>query len=283
MTYQRGPLPAPQLAEVSFFAQGHAIKLLLDQGLLDACGLLAAFTGRAGGVSGAPYTSFNLGDHVGDQPACVSANRQLLLEAAGVDAADAPALVNPKQVHGIELVELGPQLSEDRARAREGADGIVCTRAGVPVLLCFADCVPVIAAAPGGAFAVLHAGWRGALAGIPAKGLDALARAAGCEAGECNLYIGPHIGPCCYETSQEILDRFTAAFGPCCDAGGRHLDLAAAVRASLLQAGANPERITHAGRCTSCCNAEFFSYRADGGTTGRHGALCYLKKEVTTQ
>lgn len=280
MKYQRGPLPAPQLAEVSFSAQGHRIPLLIDQGLLDACGLLAAFTGRAGGVSSAPYASLNLGDHVGDDPACVAANRQLLMEAAGVRAADAAALVNPKQVHGCEVLELGPELEASRAQAREGADGIVCTRAGVPVLLCFADCVPVIAAAPGGAFAVLHAGWRGAIGGIPAKGLRALAQAAGCAEGECNVYIGPHIGPCCYETSQELLERFTAAFGPGCDAGSRHLDLGAAVRTSLLRAGANPERIVHAGRCTSCNSAELFSYRADGGTTGRHGALCYLKREV---
>lgn len=279
MTYQRGPLPAPQLAEVSFSAQGHSVQLLLDQGLLDACGLLAAFTGRAGGVSSVPYGSLNLGDHVGDDPASVAANRRLLMEAAGVSQQDMPLLVNPNQVHGCDVVELGDDLEASARRAREGADGIVCTREGVPVLLCFADCVPVIAAAPGGAFAVVHAGWRGAVAGIPAKGLGALAAAAGCAPQECNLYIGPHIGPCCYETSQEVLDRFTAAFGPACDAGNRRLDLGAAVRASLLQAGASPERIVHAARCTSCRNGEFFSYRADGGTTGRHGALCYLKRK----
>lgn len=282
MTNRRGPLPAPQLAEVSFSAQGHSIRLLLDQGLLDACGLVAAFTGRGGGVSSAPYASLNLGDHVGDDPAAVAANRRLLMEAAGVCPQDYAALVNPNQVHGSLVVELGEDLAASRAQARAGADGVVCTRAGVPVLLCFADCVPVIAAAPGGAFAVLHAGWRGAVAGIPGAGLQALARAAGCQPQECNLYIGPHIGPCCYETSQEVLERFTAAFGPQVDAGNRHLDLGAAVRASLLQAGAAQQRIVHAGCCTSCRNGEFFSYRADGGTTGRHGALCYLKKEVTS-
>ncbi|MBS7406898.1 MAG: polyphenol oxidase family protein, partial [Coriobacteriales bacterium] len=93
------------------------------------------------------------------------------------------------------------------------------------------------------------------------------------------LYVGPHIGPCCYETSAQILERFTQAFGQVCDAGQRHLDLAAAVQASLLQAGASPQRIVHAGRCTSCNNSAFFSYRADGGTTGRHGAFAYLTKE----
>ncbi len=279
MSSEYAPLPAPGLAEVSFSAQGHSLQLLIDQGLREHCGLTVAFTGRAGGVSSASYASLNLGDHVGDDPAVVEANRQLLMEAAGVPAPQRALLVNPNQVHGERVLQLGEDLAASRAAAREGADGIICTQPGVPVLLCFADCVPVIAAAPGGAFAVLHAGWRGAIAGIPGAGLAALARAAGCSPQECNVYVGPHIGPCCYETSAQILERFTQAFGPGCDAGQRRLDLGAAVQASLLQAGASPQRIVHAGRCTSCSNSDFFSYRADGGTTGRHGAFAYLAKE----
>ena len=148
MSSEHAPLPAPGLAEVSFSAQGHTLQLLVDQGLREHCGLTAAFTGRTGGVSSAPYSSLNLGDHVGDDPAVVEANRQLLMEAAGVPAPQRALLVNPNQVHGERVLELGADLALGRAAAREGADGIVCTQPGVPVLLCFADCVPVIAAAP---------------------------------------------------------------------------------------------------------------------------------------
>ena len=280
-------LPFPRLARISLFfddeggagcahGEGDApLDLLVDARLFDACGTRIAFSSRTGGTSAAPFSSLNLSDKVGDAPDAVATNRKRLLSALGAAHLE-ERLVVPDQVHGTRLVVVGGGGGEDVARAqadvRAGSDGVVCACPDVPVLLCFADCVPVVLVAPGGAFAVAHAGWRGALGGISGMALSALARESGCAPGECNAYIGPHIGACCYETSAEVLACFTEAFGDACDAGGRHLDLSAAVASDLLASGADPARIVDAGVCTSCNADEYYSYRAHGGTTGRHGA-----------
>lgn len=275
MSFASKPLPAPKLAEASFYNNENKVVVLTDEALFKACGLRIAFTERGGGVSAAPYDSLNLGDHVKDALSSVEENRSILMRAMGVAAEDQPKLIVPNQVHGDVVLSVGEDLAAARTAARAGADGLVCTRTAVPLALCFADCVPVVCVAPDGSFAILHAGWRGAIADIPGKGLALLAREAGCDPVQCNAYIGPHIGSCCYETSQEILDRFVERYGNACDAGARHLDLSAAVTASLLQAGALEERICDSMSCTSCNNDRFFSYRADGGVTGRHAAFAY--------
>ena len=137
----------------------------------------------------------------------------------------------------------------------------------------------MILVAPDGSFAVIHSGWRGSIAGIAGKGLCKLQLAARCAASDINCYIGPHIGPCCYEVSAELVGQFVAEFGESCDAGNNHLDLSAAVIASLTRAGAAEDRIADAGVCTSCHHDAYYSYRADAGVTGRHGAFAIRKEE----
>ena len=271
-------LPLPRLAEISFAGPKTALPLLTDEALHAACGTRVCFTSRLGGVSEQPYDALNLATHVEGDEEAVKANRRTLLECTGA-AAVADKLIVPKQVHGDEVCVVD-DVETTRTHAEAGADGIVCTRAGVPVLLCFADCTPVVMVAPGGAFCIVHAGWRGALAGIAGKGLALLAREAGCAPAACNVYIGPHIGSCCYEVSEELLAQFVEAYGQACDAGRRHLDLSAAVTASVLHAGAAPERITDADICTACNTQRYYSYRAEGGVTGRHGAFAFKEAMI---
>ena len=157
-----GQLPIPQITARRFGAR--CLPALTDDALYERTGVRVAFTGRAGGVSEGPYSSLNLGNHVGDGPASVERNRALVLEA--LDAADVP-LVVPSQVHGEVVVELDDASPEALDAAREaalaGADALVATVPGIAALLCFADCVPVIVVSPTGRFAVAHAGWRGLL------------------------------------------------------------------------------------------------------------------------
>lgn len=266
-------LPQPRLAEASFHGvEGTKITGLTDEALYRGVGTRVFFTFRSGGVSSAPYSSLNLSHTVGDEEADVMENQRRLLSAFGAGGVD--GLVQPNQVHGNEVLVV-ENVSETQRLARAGADGIVCTKAGVPVVLCFADCTPVILVAPDGSFAVLHAGWRGAIADIAGIGLKKLAEQASCSPSDCNCYIGPHIGGCCYEVSQELLDRFVDEYGPACDAGARHLNLSAAVSASLVRAGADAARIADARLCTQCNTVLLYSYRAEDGVTGRHGAFAY--------
>ena len=255
------------------------LRVLTDDALFAACGTRIAFTTRAGGVSEGPYAGLNLSYAVGDARAAVDENRRVLCEALGAKNY-MQSLVSPLQVHGSDVLMVEDDLDVTRERAGAGADAILCTRSNVPVLLCFADCVPVMLVAPDGSFAVVHSGWRGSIASIAGLGLRELQKATCCPISEINCYIGPHIGSCCYEVADELIMQFVAQFGDACDAGEGHLDLATAVTASLLRAGANEQRIAHSGSCTACHHEEYYSYRADAGITGRHAAFAIREERA---
>ena len=163
-----------------------------------------------------------------------------------------------------------------------GADALVATVPGIAALLCFADCVPVIAVSPTGRFAVAHAGWRGVENGVAAKAVRALARADAAELGEdaangYNVYVGPHIHASCFETGADVRKRFEDRFGSSCIPDERHVDLLEALTVGLEEAGIDRARVADAGVCTACSCDEFFSYRAAGGICGRHGAVAFRK------
>lgn len=257
--------------------QTGTVTLLSDARV--AGGVTFAFTERTGGVSEAPYASLNLGDACGDDPARVAENRLRALAAVG--AADlAERLVNPRQVHGDAVVCVASGDAADVARAqaeaRAGADAVVCTAPDVPVMLCFADCVPVVLSCAGG-FAVVHSGWRGTEAKIAAKAARTLANQAGVDVSEVTAYVGPHIGGADYEVSPELAERFCALFGPAAAPDGRHLDLLLCVRAALLEAGVSADAIASADVSTARATDRFFSYRAEDGHCGRHAAVAVMR------
>ena len=249
--------------------------------LVGACdGRVAfGFTERTGGVSRAPYASLNLGTHVGDDPDAVTENRRRVLAALGCEDAIGRLIV-PNQVHGDTVLTIregsAVELADISAQAAEGADAIVCRAPGVPVMLCFADCVPVVLTCPGG-FAVVHSGWKGTFAGIAGKAARELAAATGTSTAEIRVWIGPHIRGDEYQVSEELLGRFCERF-PCIEPNpGRLLDLSAAIRFALVEAGVVPDAICDAGLSTIRDNDRFFSYRAEGGTCGRHAAVAVMR------
>ena len=234
-----------------------------------------AFTERTGGVSEDAYSSLNLGSHVGDDPFAVQENRRRALEAMGATECEHDLLV-PNQVHGDHIVTVTSNGADDleavREQIAEGCDAIVCTARKVPVMLCFADCVPVVLVAPNG-FAVVHSGWKGTIARISAKACQALCEAAGCTPKDISAYIGPHILGDEYEVSHELMDRFAVEFA-CIDAtGSRMLDLSSAIRETLVDAGVDVNGIVDTKLSTVRQNDRFYSYRNEGGTCGRHAAI----------
>lgn len=238
-------------------------------------GVTFCFTERIGGVSHEPYASLNLGLKGGDDAASVEENRRRVLEALGALYC-ADDLVIPRQVHGDTVAVLSDPDAALPPEIESGADAVVCTLRNRPVMLLFADCVPVVLVAPG-AFAVAHSGWRGTLAGIAGKTARVLAEAAGCSIHQVSAYIGPHISAEAYEVSHELLERFEERFGVCARGEKeRHLDLDACVRASLIEAGVPTERVVSAGLCTAALTDRFFSHRAEHGITGRHAAVAFM-------
>lgn len=235
---------------------------IVRSALLDA--FPHGFTTRDGGVSPAPWDSLNLGDFVGDAPDRVAENWRRIEAATGLGFA------RVRQVHGARVIRAGAP-----AAPTEEADAVVSLRARVAACVSVADCVPVLLADPAsGAVAAIHAGWRGTLARAVAEGVRALAREAGARPERLLAAVGPSIGPCCYEVSEELAVRFRAEVGPVVREGRTpRLDLWAANRVILEAAGVAPDRIEVLARCTSCERENFFSHRRDSGRTGRQMAF----------
>lgn len=216
-----------------------------------------AFSTRVGGVSEGPYDSLNLGRMTGDDVERVDENRRLLCEVVG---ADPSRLALNRQIHSSTV-----HRAEAGQRGRPG-DGLWSEEPDLPLLAMSADCLPLALARVGGGvpgIAVLHAGWRGLLAGVVAEGVRALG-------GHVAAAIGPAIGPCCYEVGAEVAGPFADAYGPDVVRGGK-LDLWTSAERALRAAGV--ENVERVDLCT-CCNAElFFSHRRTGKPRGVQGVI----------
>jgi hypothetical protein len=211
----------------------------------------------------------------------VDANRDAFVAALGLGDARS-RLVTAEQVHGSRVAVVDEAAAGSGAYATGGrppvvsTDGLVTSLAGTPLMLLFADCVPVVlvATGPRRTVAVVHAGWRGAAAGIVAEGVERLAEEAGCGVSDVLAYVGPHIGPCHYEVGDEVLSRFSGVAATISPAPGR-LDLLAAVVSDLDLIGVPMDQRVSLGMCTAEETERFYSHRAEG-LTGRHGALAGL-------
>jgi YfiH family protein len=227
----------------------------------EAEGYEVAFTTRVGGVSEGPYASLNLGRKSGDIPERADENRRIACEAIG---ADVEKLALNYQVHSTRVLRAAP------AVRGEHADGLWTDEPGLPLLAMSADCLPIAVARADTstpAVAVLHAGWRGLLAGIVAEGTEALGD------GVLTAAIGPAIGPCCYEVGEEVAAPFRERFGDDVVREGR-LDLWTSAERALRAAGV--QRVDRFDRCTACEPETFFSHRRDAGCTGRQGVIAYV-------
>lgn len=243
-----------------------------------------AVSTRLGGVSQAPYLSLNLALHTGDQVSSVVLNRHKFCEAAGVDAA---RVVTTQQVHGDKVMAVSaPEAgrgAEAFADALAATDALITNTPNLPLLLFFADCVPVLILDPvNKAIAVVHAGWKGTAAGIVQKTIREMQTHFGTEPENCVSGIAPSIGPCCYEVDTGVAEVFQGRFtdwGAFLTPSGHkwRLDLWRANYNQLAAAGLSAENIVISGICTACNAGLFFSYRAENGLTGRIGAVMSLK------
>ena len=234
-------------------------------------------TTRAGGVSLAPYDSFNLGDHMGDDPLAVATNRQLLQKQLGVR----PVFL--KQVHGTRCIQIDANTPDGLE-----ADACVTTDPSVACTIMVADCLPVLFWNESGtAVGAAHAGWRGFVGDGEVNVLQATLD------GLCGLsmprepihaWLGACIGFENFEVGAEVAMHFDSAFKReiAGGAGGKWLvDLAGAARQRLLGLGV----ATVGGNdgkpswCTVANSGDYFSHRRDATlfeSTGRMAALIWL-------
>lgn len=226
-------------------------------------GARIAFTDRHGGVSEPPFDTANLGLATGDDPAAVAENRRRVAQALGGDAGDPGRWAWARQVHGGDAVEpAGPGRAGD-------ADALVTSAPGLPLLVLVADCAPVALVA-GGTIAAVHVGWRGLLAGIVPAAVE-LGRRRG--EGPVRAVVGPCISATHYEFGARELHQLMRRFGPAVAGrtanGAAALDLRAAVRAALDEAGVGDH--TDIDLCTYASDSHF-SHRRDG-VTGRQALI----------
>lgn len=183
-------------------------------------------------------------------------------------------VLSVKQVHGTEALVVDRAItSADRFIG--GWDALVTDQPGVMVAVRTADCVPVLMQDPKRrVVAAIHAGWRGAVAGIVPKTLMLLESRFGSCPDDVRISIGPSAGACCYEVDEPVLDKVRHACSGWEDLirgrrnGNAHLDLKALVKEQARRAGALPQFISSVNLCTICHKDFFFSYRREGKVNG---------------
>lgn len=236
-------------------------------------GVRAVCTTRAGGGSTGLYASLNLGDHVGDLPSAVAANRRVV-----ADALDArPVFL--KQVHGRHVADLAHD-------SRDGteADGCVTTQRGIACTIMVADCLPVLFAnATGSVAGAAHAGWRGLAGGVLESVVARFNALAAPGDGASLAWLGPCIGPDAFEVGDEVKAAFesqdalaASMFRPH-GAGKWMADLQGLARQRLQRLGIRCIYGNDGSRewCTVGNPSQFFSHRRDG-VSGRFAACIWL-------
>jgi YfiH family protein len=225
-------------------------------------------TDRRGGRSAPPYDTFNLGAHVGDDPAAVAANRSRVARELGVPE---DRLVWMTQVHGTGVAVVdGPQ-----SGPVPDVDALVTATPGLVLCVLVADCVPVLLAdAAAGVVAAVHAGREGVRKGVVPAALAAMTRL-GARPGNTTALLGPAVCGACYEVPaamQADVARVAPAAAVRTRKGTPGLDLRAGLAEGLRAAGV--AEVVHDPRCT-VEDPRLFSHRRDG-VTGRQAGLVWL-------
>lgn len=227
-------------------------------------GVRSCVTTRAGGVSLAPFDSFNLGDHVDDDSQAVSSNRLALISLLGIQ----PAWL--RQVHGVSVVEATPTEVMEADASWTSTPGIACT-------IMTADCLPALFCnRAGDRVAAAHAGWRGLAAGV----LEAAVSSFSNDPADVMVWLGPAIGPDAFEIGPEVREAFIAthpstvdAFVPSVNDGKFMANIYQLARLRLAAYGV---KAVYGGGFSTYNDPRFYSYRRSA-RTGRFASLIWIE------
>nr|WP_202022336.1 peptidoglycan editing factor PgeF [Rhodococcus sp. MS13] len=226
-------------------------------------------TSRAGGVSASPYESFNLGDHVGDDPAAVEVNRRRLAREIGVEP---DHLVWMEQIHSRNVTVV----TEPTDEVIPVTDALVTTVPGLALATLSADCVPVLLSdEEAGVIAAVHAGRIGARIGIVPRVLAEMVRQ-GADVSRIGAFLGPAASGRQYEVPAAMradVEKHLPGSATRTEKGTPGLDLRAGLRKQLLAAGVSG--VAEDPRCTIEDRA-LFSHRRES-LTGRQAAVIWME------
>ena len=247
---------------------------------LEQDGFVNGFSTRIGGVSPMPQSALSLAGFNEDAAENILENRRRFLKLFPGKW----ALAGCWQVHGAD-VRVVKDAQDARPAENEHGDTIYCdaivsNASGVLAGVKTADCVPILLGdAKTGAFAAVHAGWRGTLAEVVLQALNRLTSEYGVKSEDLRVAIGAAAGSCCYEVGGEVIEAFKNRFASAeslftpTRPGHALVDLLKANRDQLIAAGVNLERIHSAPICTMCRTDLFFSYRQEKRLHGKVGRL----------
>lgn len=239
------------------------------------------FTTRIGGISGGIYAGMNLGYYRGDEDANIPENYRRLGEAIGFDPENC---VLTWQTHS-DIVRRVSKADHRSLCHRDypHCDGLVTNDPGTALVIFTADCTPLLFHDPvTGAVGAAHAGWRGTVAQIGARTVEAMVKEFGCDPKNIRAAIGPNIGACHFETNSDVPEAILASYGQEAEAfiekrGEKFfLDLKAINALSLRRAGV--ETIDISTHCTYCYPELFWSHRYTRGNRGSQGAVILCGK-----
>lgn len=226
-------------------------------------------TTRSGGVSAPPYDSFNLGDHVGDDPAAVAANRRRLASGIGLPE---DHVIWMNQVHGVNV----ETVDAPRTEPFDATDALVTTTPRLALAVITADCVPVLLGdARAGVVGAVHAGRVGAADGVVLRTVEAML-AAGAHAPDISVLLGPAVSGPNYEVPEQMAADVEARLPgsrTTTPEGTPALDLRAGIARQLVGAGVTDIDIDP--RCT-VADTRLFSHRR-GAPTGRLASLVWME------
>lgn len=250
--------------------------------------VINAFTTRTGGVSIAPFDSLNASYNVNDKESCVLENRKIISDVLNIDYRD---IVSAQQVHKNKIALIR---KEDRGKGAfkyfngiAETDALITDTPGIPILMCYADCVPIFILDPvKKAIALIHGGRRGTELELTLNTLYKMKKIFETNPHHCLAAIFPSIGPCCYNLKEQdkINDywlnknKFNQQVISKQNRNGLSLDLRKANFWQLIKGGIEEKNIFINEICTADHPELFFSYRRDKGITGRMAAIFMLKK-----
>lgn len=232
---------------------------------------------RRGGVSSGQWTSLNLGGNIGDDSAAVGENHRRMYDAVNArgDRATTTWLV-----HGTDVVIADAPANGKGWLAK--ADGMITDQPNLPLVMRFADCVPLLIYDPVNvAIGLGHAGWRGTVNGIAAKMVNALRHAYGSKPEDIQVVMGPAISHSNYQVGSEVVEAAFSYYGEDSGVvrtdpkdGAASLDLWLANQLDFQHLGVDHVEVLRL--CTYENTDDFFSHRAEQGETGRFGVIISL-------
>ena len=248
-----------------------------------AGGIAHGFASRLGGVSTGPCAQLNLGCTRQDDPAAVRENYARFCAAIG---ADQHSLVTTHQVHQdtVRVASRRDILPDLMDPTPYNADGLITNEPGLCLTIYYADCIPVLLYDPQKrAIGAVHSGWRGTALGIVPKAVAQLTSQYNSDPGQVLAAIGPGIGPCCFETHQDVPAAMTTQWGPGVEPyctplpnGKFSVDLKGILHWQLQQAGLIQDHIAVLPLCTGCHPELYWSHRKLGDQRGNQAAMIQL-------